>query len=175
MLSLQSNSHFYLHVCFFKIRDFFYPRLNVLKEIGINPDFQVVDYGCGPGSYIISLSMMVGKNGKVFAVDSHPLAVKKVREIISRKGLNNVEAVCSDCETGLSGNSIDIVLLYDVFHALQNPDAVLVELHRIIKPGGILSFQDHRIEGKTIPDIFIKSRFRLLEKGQRAYSYQKIV
>ncbi len=132
----------------------------------------MVDYGCGPGSYTFFLARMVGEAGKVYAVDIHPLAVRKIKDIVSRKHLKNVEAVCSDRETGLPDNSADVVLLYDSFHALNDPDGVLKELHRILKPGGILSFQDHRMTGDEITRELTKAvYFQLLKKGKKTYTF----
>jgi len=65
MNALNSNPDFRLMVIAFKIRDFFLPRINILKEVGIMTGFHVLDFGCGPGSYIIPLSELVGKTGKV--------------------------------------------------------------------------------------------------------------
>lgn len=62
------------------------------------------------------------------------------------KKLANVETIHSDCKTGLPDNSVDAVLLYDTFHDLSDPDGVLEELHRVLKPDGILSFSDHHMK-----------------------------
>jgi len=45
----------------------------------------VVDYGCGPGSYISSLARMAGKSGKIFAVDNQPLLKKGKRTYTFQK------------------------------------------------------------------------------------------
>jgi len=169
----NSNLHFYLHVIFFRVRDFLFPRIHILKEAGIKPGFHVVDYGCGPGSYIVSLLRLVGESGRVYAVDAQPLAIQKIKDIISAKQLKNVEAICSDCKTGLPDNSIDAVLFYDVFHALSDSEAVLGELYRVLRPRGILSFQDHRMRNEAIMDKFIKAKFQLLRKGEKTYTFQK--
>jgi len=67
-----------------------------------------------------------------------------------------------------------VVLLYDAFHHLSDPDVVLKELHRVLKPGGILSFGDHHIKEKEIVAEAINDRlFRLLRKGQRTYTFLK--
>ena len=62
----------------FKVRDFFRPRLDVLKEAGIESGVCILDYGCGPGSYMVPLAKLVGPAGKIYALDIHPLAIKKV-------------------------------------------------------------------------------------------------
>jgi len=158
----------------YKFRDFFLPRKNILKEVGIKPGFHVLDYGCGPGGYIIAAAELAGKSGKIYALDIHPLAVQKVQDIASKKQLINVETILSDCQTGLPDNSLDAVLLYDAFHHLSDPNRVLKELHRVLKPDGILSFGDHHMDEKEIMAELTKDQlFRLLKKGQRTYTFLK--
>ena len=170
----MSNFLFQFMSVGYKFRDFFLPRLNMLKEVGIKPGFYVLDYGCGPGSYIIPLAELVGESGKIYALDIHPLAIQKVKDIASKKQLANVETILSDCQTGLPDNTLDAVLLYDAFHHLSDPDVVLKKLHRVLKPDGILSFSDHHMKEKEIVAEITKSRlFRLSRKGQRTYVFLK--
>jgi ubiquinone/menaquinone biosynthesis C-methylase UbiE len=49
----------------FKVRDFFQPRGTVLKEAGIETGFYVLDFGCGPGSYITPLYELIGPSGRI--------------------------------------------------------------------------------------------------------------
>jgi ubiquinone/menaquinone biosynthesis C-methylase UbiE len=170
----MSNFLFQFMSVGYKFRDFFLPRKNILKEVGIKLGFNVLDYGCGPGGYIVPLAKLVGESGKVYALDIHPLAIQKVQDIASKKQLTNVETILSDCQTGLPDNSLDAVLLYDAFHHLSDTDGVLKELHRVSKPDGILSFGDHHMEEKEIMAELTKDQlFRLLKKGQRTYIFLK--
>jgi ubiquinone/menaquinone biosynthesis C-methylase UbiE len=158
----------------FKFRDFFLPRKNVLKEVGIKPGFTVLDYGCGPGSYIVPTAELVGKSRKIYALDVHPLAIARVRNLLSKKRLTNVEPIHSACKTGLLDNNVDVILLYDTFHALSDPDGVLEELHRVLKADGILSFSDHHMKEKEIVSKLTGGRlFKLSGKGKRTYSFLK--
>ena len=158
----------------FKFRDFRLPRMDVLKEVGIKPGFQVLDYGCGPGSYITPLAELAGESGKIYALDIHPLAVQAVQRIASKKQLTNVEAILSDCETGLPDNSVDVVLLYDIFHDLGDPNGVLAELHRVLKPDGTLSFSDHHMrEREIVSKVTHRGLFRLYRRSKRTYSLLK--
>jgi len=158
----------------YKFRDFFLPRKKTLEEVGIKPGFHALDYGCGPGSYIIPLAELVGESGKIYALDIHPLAIRKVQDIASKKQLTNVKTILSDCKTGLPNNSLNVVLLYDAFHHLSDPDAVLRELHQVLKPDGILSFSDHHMKEKEIvAEVTNSGLFRLSRKGQRTYTFLK--
>lgn len=170
----MSNFHFRVMAFAFKLRDFLLPRRNILKEVGIRQGFHVLDYGCGPGSYSIAAAEMVGKSGNIYALDIHPLAIQKVKNIASKKQLTNVETILSDCRTGLPDNTVDAVLLYDTFHDLHEPDRVLEELHRVLKPGGILSFSDHHMnENEIISKITKRGLFKFLRKGKRTHSFSK--
>jgi ubiquinone/menaquinone biosynthesis C-methylase UbiE len=150
MTTLMSNLAFNGMSLIFKVRDFIIPRRRILEEAGIKPGDRVLDYGCGPGAYITDTAEMVGKSGQVCALDMHPLALKRVQRIAGRRGLTNVDTICSDCYTDLPDGSVDVVLLHDIFHMLSDPQAVLTELRRVLKPGGVLSFSDHHMKERDI-------------------------
>jgi ubiquinone/menaquinone biosynthesis C-methylase UbiE len=158
----------------FKIRDFFRPRRDIVKEVGIKEGFHVLDYGCGSGSYVTAVAELAGKSGKIYALDINPLAIKMVKKIIAKKQLPNVETILSDCNTGLPSNSIDVILLYDTFHDLADQNIVLGELHRVLKLNGILSFSDHHMKENEIDSQMTKlGIFKLLRKGKRTFSFVK--
>jgi ubiquinone/menaquinone biosynthesis C-methylase UbiE len=171
----EPNFHYRLMTLGYKFRDFFLPRMNILKEVGIEPGFHILDYGCGPGSYIAPLSELVGESGKIYALDIHPLAIQMVQEIAARKGLRNIETIHSDCATGLENGAIDVVLLYDTYHDLADPDDVLEELHRVLKPDSVLSFSDHHMKKEEILSQITKNNlFALPRKGKSTYSFSKV-
>lgn len=156
----------------FRLRDWLWPPENTLSEAGIKPGFYLLDYGCGPGSYSIAAAGMVGESGKVYALDINPIALQRVQKAASRKGIGNIETICSDCATGLANDSVDVVLLYDTFHDLNEPGRVLEELHRILKPDAFLSFSDHHMTENDILDkVTNRGLFGLSGKGKRTYTF----
>lgn len=158
----------------FKIRDYLTPRANILKEVGIKQGFYVVDFGCGPGGIILSVSKLVGETGKVYALDVNALAIKMVKNEVEKNGLKNVKTILSDCATNLPDERADVVLLYDVFHDLEDKEAVLQELHRVLKHKGLLSFSDHHLKEQIILSRLTDAKlFRLLKKGKYTYSFLK--
>jgi len=169
-----SNFNFKVMAFVFKFRDILRPRKNILEESGIKPGFHVLDYGCGPGSYTAATSKLAGNSGKVHALDIHPPAIQMVLDIASRNKLTNVETILSDCNTGLHDDSVDVVLLYDVFHDLGDSNRVLEELHRVLKPDGFLSFTDHHMkEQEIVSRVTGSGLFKLSRKGKRTYSFSK--
>jgi len=171
----MSSIFFKFMTLMFRIRDYLQPRMDLLKEAGIEPGFHVLDYGCGPGSYIAPLAELLSNNGKIYALDIHPAAIKKVKEIALRKGIGCIETIISNCETGLLDDKVDVVLLYDVFHGLSRPNDVLRELHRVLKSGGILSFSDHHMKKKDIlARVTGTGQFKFLKKDKKTYSFLKV-
>jgi ubiquinone/menaquinone biosynthesis C-methylase UbiE len=170
----ESSFGFRLMAFGYRFRDLRLPRRDILKEVGIKPGFHVLDYGCGPGSYIVPLAELVGKSGEIYALDIHPLAIQKVKNIASKRQLANVETILSDCQTGLPHSSLDVVLLYDIVHHLSDPNRILKELHRVLKPDGILSLSDHHMEENEIVSAVTSSElFTLSSKGQRTCNFLK--
>ena len=158
----------------FKIRNLLLPRINVLNEVGIKPGNSVLDYGCGPGGYILPLSSLVGVSGKIFALDVHSLAIKTVADISTKNGLKNVKTIQSNCATGLPDQSVNVVLLYDTYHDLDNPYEVLQEINRILKPEGILSFSDHHMKDDEMMEKITQSNlFKILRKNKKTYTLSK--
>lgn len=172
---LQSDIEFRIMSLMFRFRDLFSPRSNILKEAGIAEGFRILDYGCGDGSYIAGASELVGESGTVYALDIHPLAIKKVQKLVERRQLKNVQTIHSECETGLHDNSLDAVLLYDVLHDLGSADSVLTELHRVLKPAGTLSISDHHLkEAEAISRVTGGGLFRLSKKGEKTLIFAKV-
>jgi ubiquinone/menaquinone biosynthesis C-methylase UbiE len=171
---VESNLGFRFMALGYRFRDLRLPRKTILEEVGIRPGFHVLDYGCGPGGYTAPLAELVGESGKIYALDIHPLAIRKVKDIASKKRLANVETILSDCQTGLADNSMDVVLLYDIFHDLSDPNEILKELHRVLKPDGVLSFSDHHLkEDEIVSGVSNSGLFSLSKRGQRTYSFLK--
>jgi len=170
----MSDLDFKVMAVLFNIRDFFMPRKDTLKEVGLRKGFTVLDYGCGPGSHILSLEDLIGPKGKIYALDIHPIAVDRVKRLAGKEGLTNVETILSDCKTGLPDASIDAVVFYDILHALSEPNTVLTELNRVLKPDATLSVTDHHMTGQRIvASVTDQGLFRFAGKGKKTYGFKK--
>ncbi len=89
------NIPFRLMSFVFTVRDVLFPVGKRLDQFGIDEGFIVIDFGCGPGSYVEKASQLVGDEGRVYAVDVHPLAIKSIKERARRKNLENVAPILS--------------------------------------------------------------------------------
>jgi len=124
-----------------------------LEKAGIREGQTVLDFGCGPGHYAIATANMVGGQGKIYALDIHPLAIKAVEHKAKKKKLTNISTILSDRDTGLLAESVDVVLLYDTIHMVTDKRALLEELHRVVKPDGLLSIIVRHMKVKDVLEI----------------------
>lgn len=155
-----------------KIREKFIQ--NTIKEVHLKKGFQVLDFACGPGRYVLAVSKATGVTGKLYALDTAPLALEMVRQIVDKNKLSNVKTIESDCDTGLPDEELDVVLLYDAFHGFDDQKAVLSELYRVLKPAGVLSFSDIHLEEKEIISSVTRCKlFKLKSKNQLTYTFVK--
>ena len=134
----------------FRARDRRRPPIALLREAGVGPGMTVLDFGCGPGGFSVAAARLVGPGGLVLAVDIEPLARRSVEKAAQKEGLTNLRPLDGSETAKLQDRSVDMALLYDVLHDLEEPGPVLTELHRLLKPGGILSVSDHHLEEASL-------------------------
>jgi ubiquinone/menaquinone biosynthesis C-methylase UbiE len=98
-------------------------------------------------------------------VDIHPLAIRNVGEKARRKGLQNVETILvKGYDTGIQDSSIDRVLLIDTIHLIKDPDALFREIHRMLKPDGLLFMEKGHMAMSEQKEILTKTGlFRITE------------
>jgi precorrin-6B methylase 2 len=89
----QSNLAFHLMSMEFHLRDWLRPPIKILQEASVHSGMTVLDFGCGPGGFSLAAARLVGPEGRVYAMDIHPLAVKSVQRAADKQGFNNIQTV----------------------------------------------------------------------------------
>ena len=143
-----------------------------LKQAGVSHGMHVLDYGCGPGRYTLPAASIVGPKGVVYALDIHPLAIQTVEKAAKRRALDNVRLIRSSCASGLKSESIDIAILFDTLHDVDDADGVLHEIRRVLKSKGRLAYKDHTLNGTLLLQVMLRNGLRLVE-GSEVLSFEK--
>jgi ubiquinone/menaquinone biosynthesis C-methylase UbiE len=132
-------------------REVFAGRKAILESLQLAPGIAVADVGAGTGLFVGPISKQVGSEGKVYAVDIAPGFVKHLRQRAKEEGLANVEVVlCSAQDPNLKPNSVDRILICDVYHHFEFPQSTMKALHAALRTNGKLIVIDfNRIEGKS--------------------------
>ena len=123
----------------------------LLKNLAVKPGMVVADIGAGSGYHSALLSKMVG-TGKVFAVDVEPEMIAYLNQRIKQEKLSRIVPVLStEQKVSLPENTIDIMLLVDVYHEFSFPYEMALSMRAALKPGGKLVLVEFRAEDPTVP------------------------
>ncbi|EMR73877.1 methylase involved in ubiquinone/menaquinone biosynthesis, partial [Thaumarchaeota archaeon SCGC AB-539-E09] len=128
----------------------------VLIEVGLRKSHFVLDFGCGSGNYAIPAATIVGEKGVVYALDKNRWKLDDLVRKAESKGLRNIVRIdtSGEIDTGLEDNSIDVILLYDVFWYFPLSDRRLLmlmdELYRVSKPDSLLSVYPKHIDSERL-------------------------
>ena len=147
------------------------PQNKYFNTFGIKSGYVVIDYGCGPGWFTFPAARIIGREGKVYALDCIPRHVKIVEEKAKREGLSNIETILSDTATGLPDKCLDIIWICDTLHEIRQKRALMAELHRVLKSGGILAIYDG-IRDRVLD--YTEGLFSLAEKDNKLFKLVKV-
>nr|WP_321496868.1 class I SAM-dependent methyltransferase [uncultured Methanolobus sp.] len=103
----------------------------------VSEGMEVLEIGCGPGFFTMDMGRMVGKSGRVLAVDLQEGMLQKVKEKIRLSGeeLNIELHKCESDRLGVSGE-FDLVFLFYVVHELPDQERFFKELSSLLKMDG---------------------------------------
>lgn len=146
----------------------------LLNAAGLKKGQRVVEVGCGPGFFTIPAARMVGDEGHMYAVDIHPRAIARIKQKIDKEVLKNLTPMCVNASnTGLPDRSVDLAFLFGIRYIAGGLENLISELHRILKSGGILSFEKTRgSDGELIEEVE-QSGFNYTEKHGRIFLFNK--
>jgi ubiquinone/menaquinone biosynthesis C-methylase UbiE len=112
----------------------------------------VADVGAGTGYMSLRMARRVGPAGKVYANDLQPEMLQKLRAKSQSEKLSNVETVQgTEADPKLPPNTMDLVLLVDVYHEFSEPEAMLDKIRASLKPDGRLVLLEYRKEDPKVP------------------------
>ena len=115
----------------------------------LRKDMLVADLGAGTGYFT---SKMAPKCSIVYAVDIQQEMLDLNAKQMSKKGIKNVEFILgSNNQTGLPKNTLDLVLLVDVYHELENPYEIMNDIKLALNDSGKVVLLEYRKEDPSVP------------------------
>lgn len=125
----------------------------LLDLFELEPGEVVADLGCGTGYFARRMANRVGSSGKVYCVDVQPQMLERMRTLAPKSEYPNLLPVLADEDDPKLPESVDFVLIVDVYHELQQPEAVLARLRDSLTPEGRVGLVEYRLEGRTAAHI----------------------
>jgi ubiquinone/menaquinone biosynthesis C-methylase UbiE len=147
-------------------------KLSLLIEVlDLKPGMTVVDLGAGSGRISFLMAPKVAPDGKILAVDIQDEMLAIIEKKIDNTGVKNVVPVKGKvATTGLKENTVDLIVMVDVYHELEFPHEMLADFKKILAPGGRIAWVEYR---KEDPDVPIKLVHKMTEKQVKKEASQK--
>jgi len=131
-------------------RDAWQKPHEVIQALALNPDALVADIGAGTGYFSVRLAHSVPQ-GRVYAVDTEPDMVKHLAERAKRDGLTNLTPVSAQPADPKLPEKVDLVLLVDVYHHVENRERYFKVLSNSLKADGRVAIIDFRMNSTSGP------------------------
>ncbi|MCR4408281.1 MAG: methyltransferase domain-containing protein [Anaerolineae bacterium] len=117
-----------------------------LARLGLQQGQTVLDLGCGPGFWTIPLAELVGPTGKVWALD---VSQEMLDALAARNPPPQVHPLCAKLPTiDLPDDEVDLAWGAFVYHEVEPPQRLAVELRRVTKPDGRVIILEWRPDAK---------------------------
>jgi ubiquinone/menaquinone biosynthesis C-methylase UbiE len=124
----------------------------VIKALGLHEGDVAADLGAGSGYFTFRMAGVVGKTGKVLAVDLQDEMLATLQQRAAAMGVANVvEIKASETDPHLPAGGVKIVLMVDVYHELSYPYEVMTKVREALGPGGRVVLVEYRKEDPSVP------------------------
>src|SRR5512145_2126894 len=131
-------------------RDAWQKPHQVIQALGLKPDASVADLGAGTGYFAVRLARMLPK-GTVYAVDVEPDMVKHLAARAQREQLKNMTAVAAAPGDARLPAPVDLVLVVDTYHHIDDRSRYFGRLAGSLAPGGRVAVIDFRLDAQRGP------------------------
>ncbi len=118
----------------------------ILMKAGLKPGMTLVDIGCGQGYFALPAARIAGPKGKVYGIDIDEEALEHIDSTASGERLN-IRTILSEAESAVACEGCaDVVFFGICLHDFHDPEKVLANARRMLKPGGRLADIDWKKE-----------------------------
>ncbi|WP_240531664.1 class I SAM-dependent methyltransferase [Maribacter sp. 4G9] len=123
----------------------------LLQNMNIKPGDTIADIGAGSGYHVFKMAPMV-EDGMVYAVDIQPemLAAMEAKKM-EGNSINVLLVQGSEKSVNLRENSVDKVLLVDVYHEFNYPLEMIQSIIKAMRPEAELYLIEYRGEDASVP------------------------
>lgn len=123
-----------------------------IKLLNLRSGMAVADIGAGTGYFSIRMAKRIAPDGKVYAVDLQPEMLDRLRQRAAKQKVTNIETVLGgEADPKLPANSMDMMIMVDVYHEFSQPQRMLRALRTALKADGRLVLLEYRKEDPNIP------------------------
>ena len=134
----------------------------LIEALQFKPGMVVADIGAGSGYHSLRIAKRVAPGGKVYAVDIQKEMLDIIRAKMKKHEIANIEPVLGTItDPKLPAESVDLILMVDVYHEFSHPYEMTEAMLKALKKGGKLVLVEFRLEDPKVP---IKVVHKMSEK-----------
>jgi ubiquinone/menaquinone biosynthesis C-methylase UbiE len=123
----------------------------IIKTLDIHPGQTIADIGSGGGFFTFLFSEIVGKKGKIYAVDTNKDFLEFIDTQAKRLNMTNITTVQTTEQTiPLPQASVDLFFVRSVYHHLQNRPQYFSEAKKLLKPEGRIAIIEYTRQGSRL-------------------------
>ena len=112
----------------------------------------VADIGVGTGYIARRISPKIGDTGTIYGVDIQQEMLNLLDEKMAEVGITNVKGILGTItDPKLPPESVDLVIMVDVYHEFSHPYEMMQNICRGLKTGGRVAFVEYRAEDPKVP------------------------
>jgi SAM-dependent methyltransferase len=118
------------------------PLATALDRLGLREGWRCADVGAGGGDVSVALAALVGRDGRVYAVDSDPRARDEVAKAAAEAGAAQVLAITQAAEDLTLPEPVDLAFCRFLLMHVVDPIVVLRRMARAVRAGGWVVAQE---------------------------------
>jgi len=120
----------------------------------LKPEMRMLDIGCGPGTISVGLAEAVAP-GELVGIDMAESQIEIATAAAERNGLSNARFQVADAlNLPFPNDHFDAVHTHAVLMHIPDTKAVIAEIMRVLKPGGVLGSREYIADASFgVPDI----------------------
>lgn len=140
----------------------------IIKNLKILPGQHIADIGSGGGYFSFRFSKLVGKEGKVYSIDTNIELLEYISNNAKQQEQSNIITILATEENiPLTDGNIDLIFMRNVYHHITNRVEYVKKLKKILKPDGKVAIIEYKKRGRSfgshrpsdhfvIPEVIIK-------------------
>jgi len=159
------------------LRPWIHPVRSTVERFHLGPGDTVLELGPGPGYFSAEASRMVDPEGRLLCLDVQAPMVGALRQRLEEQGIANAHPMVGDAmHLPLADDSLDAAFLVAVLGEIPDRPKALLELRRVLKPGGVLSIMEHLTDPHyqledAVRDICRASGFNVLDHSHQRLGF----
>ena len=108
----------------------------------LRPGLALLDIGCGPGTITADLAELVAP-GQAIGLDASAEVIAQAEAYAANRGITNLRCEVGDLfSLSYDDATFDVVHAHQVLQHLVDPGAALLEMRRVLRPGGVAAVRD---------------------------------